>query len=429
MKLLVFGHRLEVGGTQVNSIELAAALRDLHGYEIVYFAAPGPMVKLVEQKGLHFVPAPDADQAPSVSRVRALDTVVRRERPDLIHAWDWWQCLDAYYGAHLLMRIPMLVSVMTMELHRILPTAVPTTLGTPKLLDEARSSGRHSLELLLPPVDVHYNKPGIVDPLPFRERYRIRDNEITLVTVSRVVESLKSESLVRTIEAIRVLGRELRTRLIIVGDGNARQRIDSLAREVNAELQRDAVVLTGALIDPREAYAAADIVVGMGGSALRGMAFEKPVIIVGERGFSAAFKPTTAQWFYYHGIYGLGDGNITPDRLISDIRGLLRERDSFATLGRFSREFVIKHFSLEQVSTRLANFCETAVAQLPSVTAGAADGLRTAALWSYAKALPRPVRRRLKALGNLFNLDRPITSRSEIQSDHPGLFTLDKDLV
>jgi hypothetical protein len=52
MKILVFAHHLEIGGTQVNAIEISAALRDLHGHNVVLFATPGPMVKLIEKKGL-----------------------------------------------------------------------------------------------------------------------------------------------------------------------------------------------------------------------------------------------------------------------------------------------------------------------------------------------------------------------------------------
>jgi hypothetical protein len=42
VKLLVFAHRLEIGGTQQNAIELAATLRDRHGFEPVLYAEPGP---------------------------------------------------------------------------------------------------------------------------------------------------------------------------------------------------------------------------------------------------------------------------------------------------------------------------------------------------------------------------------------------------
>ena len=48
MKILVFAHQLEIGGTQTNAVELSAALRDLHGHEVSLFATPGPAVKLVQ---------------------------------------------------------------------------------------------------------------------------------------------------------------------------------------------------------------------------------------------------------------------------------------------------------------------------------------------------------------------------------------------
>lgn len=397
MKILVFAHRLEVGGAQVNTIELTAALRDLHGHEVVLFATPGPMVKLAEEKGLRFLPAPDARVHPSLARMRALREAVRRERPDLIHVWDWPQCLDAYYAVHLLMRVPMVVTVMSMDVPSLLPKEVPTTFGAPEILDQARSEGRRRLELVLPPVDVHRNAPAAVDVRPFRERYGIEDGDITLVTVSRLVEWMKAESLRRTIDVVRTLGRDLPLRFMVVGDGTSRAELERLARETNAELGRAAVVLTGALLDPRSAYAAADIVVGMGGSALRGMAFGKPVVIVGEQGFSAPLTPATAESFYYKGIYGLGDGSPGNARLVADVRGLAEHPEQLPALGQFSRQFVLEHFTLETVSARLEKFCRAAVAEVPPFHVAATDGLRTAVVGLGRKFLSDGLRNRLRA--------------------------------
>ena len=298
MKIFVFAHWLEVGGTQVNAIDLSATLRDVHGHDVVYFATPGPMLKLVEQKGLRFLSAPAADFHPSLARMRVLLDALHRERPDVIHVWDWWQCVDAYYLAHLSMGLPMVVTDMGMSLCRLLPKTLPTTFGTPELVDVAKKSGRRKLELILPPVDVVQNAPGAVNPQPFQKRFGFKSDEITLVTVSRLSPWLKGESLHRSIDAVRTLGRDLPLRLVIVGDGTARSELEQRANEVNTELGRSAVVLAGALLDPRPAYAAADIVVGMGGSALRAMAFGKPVIVVGERGFAAPFNTETAQYLF-----------------------------------------------------------------------------------------------------------------------------------
>ena len=51
-----------------------------------------------------------------------------------------------------------------------------------------------------------------------------------------------------------------------------------------------------------------DIVLGMGTSAQKGMAFGKPVVIQGERGYWETLTPENMSQFLYHNFYGLGDG-------------------------------------------------------------------------------------------------------------------------
>jgi glycosyltransferase involved in cell wall biosynthesis len=165
----------------------------------------------------------------------------------------------------------MVVTDMMMNLTRLLPIRVPTTYGTPQLVDRARAAGRHRVELLLPPVNVHLNAPNAANGHLFRRAWGVDEHEIAVVIVSRLAESMKAESLFRSVNAVRAVAPELRLRLLIVGDGAARSRLEREAAAVNAALHRRVVILTGALLDPRAAYAAADIVLGMGGSALRAM--------------------------------------------------------------------------------------------------------------------------------------------------------------
>lgn len=324
--------------------------------------------------------------------MRALQDAVQKERPAILHAWDWWQCLEAYYAVHLPMRVPMMVSDMTMNVTRILPKSLPTTFGTPELVDQARAAGRRQVELILPPVDVTQDAPGAVDPQPLREQCGVAPHEIVIVTVSRLADFMKAESLLRTIDVVRKLGRELPVRFVIVGDGAARAQLEQLATQTNAELGRPAVVFTGALIDPRPAYEMADIVVGMGGSALRGMAFGKPVVVVGERGFSSAFGPETADFFYYKGMYGIGDGNPDNAQLAAAIRALATDGEKRARLGEMSRAFVAEHYSLETVSARLARFSTVAVTNPARMHTAVADGLRTAAIYLRERRFLTPSR-------------------------------------
>ena len=357
MKLIVFGHRLELGGTQINAIELATYLRDRHAFDIVFHAAPGPALDLVAAHGLTYAPAPDVRLHPSVARVKALRALVAREQPDLIHAWDWWQGLEAYCGAHLPMRVPLVISDMMMELTRAMPREVPTTFGFEAQLERAQRSGWRRAHLMLPPVDTLANAPGAVDAGAFRQQLGLGAEEIVVVSVSRLAKVMKSEGLVRAIQVIGELGATLPLKLVIVGDGEARSELQGMADAVNARLGRPAVVLIGALHDPRPAYAASDIVLGMGGSALRGLAFAKPLVMIGERGFARLFTPETAPEFLQNGMFGIGQGARDNLEMTAAFRTLAQVPQMRRALGRFGRDFVVEHHGLEAVGDGLARFC------------------------------------------------------------------------
>jgi len=382
MKALFFLDEFIIGGTQVNAIDIAADLRDLQGYDVILYAAPGPMVKVAEERGVRVVLAPRPPLAhPSPKRMRALHEVVRLECPDVICAWDPMPCLDAYCAAHLFKHIPLVMTNMTMDIASHLPRWPLATFGTPEVVDHAKGMGFRRAHLLLPPVDVHLNAPGAVDPEPFRRQCRIKPGDITLVAVSRLVETMKSEGLLGSIEAVRKFGRELPLRLVIVGDGAARSRLERLAIETNAELGRPAIVFTGALLDPRAAYAAADIVVGMGSSALRGMAFAKPVIVVGEQKFSMPLMPDTENFLYYKGLYGIGSEGPQNRPLVENIRMLASGPDQLPALGALSLKFVRQYFSLEVISEQLAAIFESAIAEQRPPHAIAADMVKSVALY------------------------------------------------
>lgn len=383
MKVLVCLNNLEIAGVELNAIELGAALRDTHGLEITFFAAPGPLLTLIHEKRLGYHPAPPG---PSLKRMLTLREVVRAEKPQLVHAWEWWQWYDVFYAVHLPMRVPMLISHMDMVPRPIMPKSVVATYGTPELRDLAHREGRRA-ELLLPPVDVQANAPEAVDPRPFREEFGLRDGDIVLVIVSRLANAMKSESLFRAVDAVQQLARDLPLRLLIVGEGAIRGCLQARANEVNDALRRRAIILTGQRLDPRPAYAAADIVIGMGGSALRALAFAKPVIVVGEGGFSAALTPKTANFFYYRGMYGDGERGQGNANLIKDIRALAEHPERIPELGDFSRRFVVQHFSLEKAGMRLARYCADAVADVRPLAVGLADGLRSSALSLREKQL------------------------------------------
>jgi hypothetical protein len=185
--------------------------------------------------------------------------------------------------------------------------------------------------------------------------------------------------------------------LIVVGEGTAAAQVAERAAEVNDRHGARVVLLTGGLVDPRPAYEAADLMLGMGGSALRSLAFGKPLVVLGERGFSLPFDRSTVDYFRQHGYYGLGDGELHPGKLAGQIRPFVTDEALRADLGRFGREFVVAEYGLQPATERLVALYQRVVAGRRSRLALAAEGGRTAALLA-ARKVPAPVRDRVRSV-------------------------------
>jgi hypothetical protein len=110
------------------------------------------------------------------------------------------------------------------------------------------------------------------------------------------------------------------------------------------------VQIVGELLDPREAYAAADLVMAMGSSALRALAIGRPVIVQGEDGFSEIFEPSTLDLFLRDGFYGRAENAEGSHRLAGQISALMTDPQRRQGLGKFGRKTVCERFSLERAT-------------------------------------------------------------------------------
>jgi glycosyltransferase involved in cell wall biosynthesis len=195
---------------------------------------------------------------------------------------------------------------------------------------------------------------------------------------------------------MRQLGDGVDAQLIIVGEGTAAAELQSAADALNADLGRTAVLLTGPMIDPRPAYAAADIVLGMGGSALRAMSFGKPLIVLGEEGFSEIFDEDSAPIFLWQGYYGIGDGDRSPDRLGAQLRALIADGERRAKLGRFARGIVEERYSLNALAATLDGLYQRTVAMPREPLRTTLEAGRLLARRVVAGAIPTDLRERIR---------------------------------
>jgi glycosyltransferase involved in cell wall biosynthesis len=260
--------------------------------------------------------------------------------------------VEAAFGPGLVRDVPVVGTVMSMSVVPFFPRSVPLVVGTERIREAAVEAGHRRVTLLEPWVDTDTDSPA-VSGAGFRAAYGIPRGDVVVAMVCRLVPELKLEGLLAACDAVGELAASgRRVRLLIAGDGRARDEVAERAAKANAAAGWDAIVLTGELADPRPAYAAADVLIGQGGSALRGMAFEKPIVVVGEEGFSEVLTPRSLPLFLEQGWYGLGAGSLGSGvtGLREGLRQLVDSVRMRAELGAFARQVVVDRFSLERAA-------------------------------------------------------------------------------
>lgn len=388
MNILVYPHQMVVGGSQINAIELAARVRD-HGHNVTVVAPDGVLTSMVRSLGLPLILTATTSEYPSYKTCRQLVTLVRDLRIDLVHAYEWRPALEATFGPHLFASVPLVITILSMNIPKFLPTHVATVVGTRDLALESRASEVHVLE---PPIDTTQNVTKNVAAA--RLRWSFREEEIVVAIVCRLTNDLdKLPGVLEAIEAIQALAVTFPVRLLIAGGGEGLPLIEERAVAANARVGRQVILPVGQMLDPREAYEAADIVLGMGSSVLRGMAFSKPVIVQGEKGFWRLLEPASldvflAQGWFGHGGRGVADLTAAVAPLIADAQKRLR-------LGEFGRRVVVEQFGLDQAASRLLEIYDQTVKTGISTSAWARSMVRCAArVTRFRTAMAmRPVQR------------------------------------
>lgn len=402
MRLLVVLNHLELGGAQLNALDFALAARE-NGHEVVVFGPvygdrPGSVAEMVRSAGLPLVLAHHPDSIPGVIPARrglsrALSQTVTDERIQLVHAYEFPLILDSFYGPHLKFGVPLVGTIYGTIMQWWLPRYLPFIVGTREFAERATRLRKQPLTVIEPPINTATDDPAIVDGAAFRRAHGL-GQDIVIGIVSRLEPKLKGDGIKCAMAAVQYLD-DPRIRLVVTGHGPSADELSALANQVNAALGRRAVVMTGPLNDPRPAYAATDIALGMGGSALRAMAFGKPLIVLGPQGFAKSFLPSTADEFLLSGFSGIGSGDIDPRPLAAIIRQLADEPERRLQLGAFGRQIILDRFSLEAAAAKLERVYATAVAQTYPRHQRLQEAMRVAACREGARRIPGSVRTRL----------------------------------
>lgn len=371
LSVLIGLEGLALGGCPINALDLGRTLRG-RGHRVEVFAIDEQvrtsLLPYAERSG--FSPVRLPARSGTLARAVQIRRLAAASSADVVHVFGPWLGRAATIAAAGPSPRSAVVTNWMMENVGYVPPRTPLILGTRELRDEAEQiQGRH-VWLMEPPVDLDADRPDPAAGRRFRHELGIRADETVVVVVGRVDTHLKEEGLRHAIGAVEHLDRP-DLRLVVVGDGDALDRVRVEADSVNDRLGRPAVVLAGARQDPRPAYDAADVALGMGGSALRALAHGRPLVVLGVNGFAATFDPTTRRHFAEHGFFGEAP---TPDparHLAGELGGLL-DTDRRRELAAYGRAEV-QRYGLEAAATQLEDLYRTELAALPGTPRRLAD--------------------------------------------------------
>jgi glycosyltransferase involved in cell wall biosynthesis len=398
LRILVYPHELAMGGSQINALELAGAVRDL-GHDVFVFATKGVLLDKVEELDLPYIEAPRSRFAVDPATIRKLSTTVRELGIDLVHAYEWTATVNTTFCHGLNPAMNAVMTVLSMDVPDFLPRHVPLIVGTRALadLEERRRDKIHVIE---PPIDTELNKPR--RDSSSRRELGLDEHTFVISIVGRLTTDLGK--LAGVLTAVRVVdrlsvGRDLT--LLVAGDGEGSAEVREKADEVNGRHGREVVRVLGNVLDPRPAYDAADVVLGMGSSALRGMAHAKPLIVQGHSGFWLTASPENEEQFLRAGWFGAaGEGEPELENALANLLSSPSQRD---LLGAYGRALVEERFSLDRAADRLLSIYHAQLSTPNRPTALAASLARTGietAKFQLVMRLPEKFRAKRSAGGS-----------------------------
>lgn len=364
MRVLVTLNSLALGGSQLNAVDLALAGRK-HGVEptIVGFRgtlpAAGPsIVDAADDREAELVVL-DVPFTTSASAPRLAALADERDI-DIVHGYGGWDLRPAFQGPCRWGRRPLVQTVYEMYVPSQTYRHQPLVVGTRYLEEEQRGNRPGSVDLISPPVDLRADHPGF-DPGGFLDDFELDPAQCRIVMVSRLDRDMKEVGIRHAIEAMGVLGRD-DVDLVIVGWGDAEDRLHAAGAEVNERLGRRAVVFCGAMHDPRSAYAVADVAIGMGSSAARSLAFGTPVVVGGEHGWYRPFTPETSTLLFRNSFWSDEAEPEPVAALAGHLRDLIDDPHRRDELATFGRRFAEENFGLEAMAERLVEIYERSLA-------------------------------------------------------------------
>jgi len=361
-RILMTLTRFDIGGAETHVLELSLELQRM-GYYVVVASNGGVYEKNLEEAGIHHYKVPMHSKKPAQVKksLKLLKDIIKKEQIEIVHA----------HG-----RIPaFLCGILNKVMNFTFVTTAHWVFDTSHGLKYITNWGKKVIAVSediktylidnykTNPTDIYVTINGIdtnkfsknADCSDIMEEFSLEQNTKKIVYISRMDEdrALVAFHLAEIVPELVKINPDIE--VVIVGGGNVYDKLEKKVNEINARLGKRYIVLTGGRTDIYKFCALSDFFVGVSRSALEAMACEKPVIVAGNEGYLGIFDTDKLQNAIDTNFCCRGLEASTPALLLSDLKTLLtNDASKNARLGEYSREIILKNYSL----AKMAGDCE-----------------------------------------------------------------------
>lgn len=360
IRVLMMIDALNIGGTETHVLNIVQKLIDMKIY-VAVATSGGPMEEIMKSYGIKIIKIPfSGDFIPNKKKfgmIKTLKTIIDEERINIIHC-HLFASMQLASELYRMYKIPYVVTIhglfypkhifysTCMQASSIIAVSVPV-----KKMLENRLKGTVKNRIVVVPngvsSDVISNSDTGAD---IRKELEIRKNSKILCYCSRLDWNKTDAARVFLFSFSRLLEEFPKLEAIIVGDGPGREVIEKEAQIINEMTNGRNVHVVGAKVNVIPYFMESSIVIGTGRVALEAMMCQKPVIAMGNQGYTGTITEQNkdSQWEMYFGDHDALE-NPNAARLTQDIRRLLTNPDKRKRIGRWGKTWCEEKFNTENI--------------------------------------------------------------------------------
>ena len=366
-KILMTLMRLEIGGAETHVLELSLELAR-RGFQVVVASGGGVYEKYLEKAGIRHYTVPMYTKSPQkvLRSVCLLKKIIRDEQIDIVHA----------HG-----RIPaFLCGLLHPFMHFTFVTTAHWVFRTDKGLKYISNWGEKVMAVSediktyliqnygTDPKNIYVTINGIdterfspkADFSAALQEFSLPKDSQKIVYISRMDEDRALVAFHLAEIAPEIEKAHPGTDIVIVGGGNVFDKLQQLTEQINHQVGRRMITLTGARTDIDQFAAMADLFIGVSRSALEAMACAKPVIVAGNEGYLGIFDESKLASGIETNFCCRGLAASSKDLLLRDVLTVMSADDAQTEhWGAYCRQIICEHYSVAKMAADNAKmYCD-----------------------------------------------------------------------